>query len=151
MTKAIVLASALLIGGTAFVLPAQMVLAAETKSEGATQSEIATIKERCERNATLQLYTGKQKANYIRECLAREQAEGKKTARQPGFHPLGPPAAPRVTPLGPTGAMGSTAPSNAPVVPSAPVTGSRGTSTTGSSATSTSGSSGTSIGGSGAR
>jgi hypothetical protein len=150
VTKAIVLASALLIGGAAFGLSAETALAAEPKG-------VDTVKkERCERNAMLMLYTGKQKSRYIQQCLAaKEEPSEKAAARQPGVLPPGPTGVPRIAPLGggnpPSTSTGSTAPSNAPVAPSAPVVGSSGTSTTGSSATSISGSSGSSIGSSGGR
>jgi len=129
MTKAIVLASALLIGGAAFGLSGETALAAGAKGADAIK------KERCERDAMLQRYMGKQKSRFIRQCLA-------------GLRPPDPMATPTVTPLAnPSNTFrGGTAPSNGPVAPSAPVIGSSGTSTTGSSATSISGSSGTSIG-----
>jgi hypothetical protein len=150
MMKAIVLASALLIGNAALGLSGETAVAAEEKGADATK------KERCERDAMLHLYMGKQKSRFIRQCLAsKEQPPGKAAARQPSVRRFGAPAVPRITPLGganpPSTSTGSTAPSNAPVAPSAPVIGSTGTSTTGSSATSISGSSGTSIGSSGAR
>src|SRR5262245_46167426 len=158
MTKTIILASVVLVGSAAFVPSAPSAWAAETKEPEAKAAKDADAvkKERCERNATLHLYTGRQKTKYIQECLARkEEPQGKAAARQPGVQAPGPEAVPRVTPLGagnpPSTSTGSTTPSNAPVAPSAPVTGSAGTATTGSSATSTSGSSGSSIGSSGGR
>jgi hypothetical protein len=139
MTKAIVLASALF----AFGVCGQMALAAEAKSA------LATTKAECERDATQRHYDGKQKTRFIRQCLARARSKDK-AARRLEFPPLDLTATPQVTPLEtihrPARSMGNTAPSNAPVAPSAPVIGSTGTSTTGSSATSISGSSGTSIG-----
>jgi hypothetical protein len=159
MMKVILLASIVLIESAAF--DPSPAWAAETKDPDtvkATEAKDANAvkKERCERNALLHLYTGRQKTKYIEECLARkEEPEGKPTARQPGIRAPGEAAVPRVTPLGPgnppSTSTGSTTPSNAPVAPSAPVTGSAGTSTTGSSATSTSGSSGSSIGSSAGR
>src|SRR5262245_12781590 len=159
MTKTILLASSFLIGSAAF--DPSPAWAAETKDPDAmkateARNADAVKKERCERNAALHLYTGRQKTKYIQECLARkEEPQGKAAARQPGVQAPGPEAVPRVTPLGagnpPSTSTGSTTPSNAPVAPSAPVTGSAGTATTGSSATSTSGSSGSSIGSSGGR
>jgi|SRR5262245_54178733 len=161
MTKAILLASVVLIGGAAFYSSFPSASAAEKKDADAMKAAEAkdaeaVKKERCERNAMLHLYTGQQKTKYIQECLARkEEPEGKAAAREPGVRGPGQEAVPRVTPLGPgnppSTSTGSTTPSNAPVAPSAPVTGSAGTSTTGSSATSTSGSSGSSIGSSAGR
>jgi hypothetical protein len=160
MTKAILLASLVLIGGAAFDPSVPSASAAEKKDVGAKAAEArnadAVKKERCERNAMLHLYTGRQKTKYIEECLARkEEPEGKAATREPGVRAPGREAVPKITPLGPgnppSTSTGSTTPSNAPVAPSAPVTGSAGTSTTGSSATSTSGSSGSSIGSSGGR
>jgi len=161
MMKAVLLASVVLIGSTAFDRSVPSASAAEPKNPHAinaaeAKDADAVKKERCERNAALHLYTGRQKTKYIQECLARkEEPEGKAAARQPGVQAPGPEAVPRVTPLGagnpPSTSTGSTTPSNAPVAPSAPVTGSAGTATTGSSATSTSGSSGSSIGSSGGR
>src|SRR6185437_12959636 len=109
-----------------------------------------------ERDATLQLYSGKQRSRFIGQCMiTNERSLGKPLAQRPSDHPSGRTALPRPAPLGganpPSTVTGSTAPSNAPVAPSAPVVGSTGTSTTGSSATSTSGSSGSSIGSSRAR
>jgi hypothetical protein len=161
MTKAILLASVVLIGSAAFDLAVPSASAAEAKdpdaikAAGAKDAD-AVKKERCERNAMLHLYTGQQKTRYIQECLAREEEEeGKAAKRQPGVSGPGRAAVPRVAPLGPgnppSTSTGSTTPSNAPVAPSAPVTGSSGTSTTGSSATSISGSSGSSTGSSGGR
>src|SRR5262249_30894958 len=146
----LVLASAVWIGGAIFGASGVTALAAEEKSADSVK------KERCERDALLQLYLGKEKSRYIKHCLAsKEGAPGKPVAGRPGIRPSGPPAIPRVAPLGganpPSTSTGSTAPSNAPAAPSAPVVGSTGTSTTGSSATSISGSSGSSIGSSGAR
>jgi hypothetical protein len=160
MTKAIVLMSALLVGGAAFGLSGKPALAAEAKRENATKAEAkgedVTKKGRCERDAMLHLYTGKQKSRFIQQCLAaKEEPPDKAAARQPGVRPPGPIEVPGVAPLGggnpPSTSTGSTAPSNASVAPSAPVVGSTGTSTTGSGATSISGSSGSSIGSSGAR
>jgi hypothetical protein len=161
MTKAILLASVVLIGSAAFDLAVPSASAAEAKdpdaikAAGAKDAD-AVKKERCERNAMLHLYTGQQKTRYIQECLAREEEEeGKAAKRQPGVSAPGRAAVPRVAPLGPgnppSTSTGSTTPSNAAVAPSAPVTGSSGTSTTGSSATSISGSSGSSTGSSGGR
>ncbi|HET7804392.1 MAG TPA: hypothetical protein VFL53_09130 [Pseudolabrys sp.] len=144
MTKAIVLAFAALIGSATFGASAEMT----------PKSAVAIKKTQCEHEATLQRYTGKQRTKFIRRCLAG-RPPGKAAVRRPNFDPLAPTTTPRVTPLGeinrPGRSMGGTAPSNAPVAPSAPVVGSTGTSTTGSSATSISGSSGTSIGSSGRR
>jgi hypothetical protein len=166
MTKAILLASVVLIGSAAFDLAVPSASAAEAKdpdaikAAGAKQADAvkadAVKKDRCERNAMLHLYTGQQKTRYIQECLAREEEEeGKAAKRQPGVSAPGRAAVPRVAPLGPgnppSTSTGSTTPSNAAVAPSAPVTGSSGTSTTGSSATSISGSSGSSTGSSGGR
>jgi|SRR5262245_26334933 len=161
MTKAILLASVVLIGSAAFDPSVPSASAAGPKNPdemnaAEAKDADAVKKERCERNATLHLYTGQQKTRYIQECLARkEEPEGKAAARQPGVRAPGQEAVPKVTPLGtgnpPNTSTGSTTPSNAPVAPSAPVTGSTGTSTTGSSATSTSGSSGSSTGSSGGR
>jgi len=146
MTKAIFLASVVLIGSGVFdpAVPAE------------AKDAVAMKKERCERNAMLNLYMGRQKTRYLQECLAgKEEPEGKAAARQPAVRAPGGAAIPRVAPLGagnpPSTSTGSTTRSNAPVAPSAPVTGSAGTSTTGSSATSISGSSGSSIGSSGGR
>jgi hypothetical protein len=161
MTKAILLASVVLIGSAAFDLAVPSASATEAKdpdainAAGAKHAD-AVKKERCERNAMLHLYTGQQKTRYIQECLAREEEEeGKAAKRQPGVSAPGRAAVPRVAPLGPgnppSTSTGSTTPSNAAVAPSAPVTGSSGTSTTGSSATSISGSSGSSTGSSGGR
>jgi len=140
MTKAVVLASALLIFGVS----GEMALAVDAKSE------VATKKAQCERDATLQDYVGKQRARFIKKCLAG-RSPVKVTARRPAFRPLDSTEVPPVTPLESGRSMGGTLPSNAPVAPSAPVIGSSGTSITGSSATSISGSSGTSIGSSGRR
>ena len=128
MAKTFVFASALFLGAAAFGVAGETALAAEAKS-------VDAMKKACEREATLKLYTGKQRSRFIRQCLA-------------GSRPPDPVAMPTVTPLtNPRSTFrGGTAPSNAPVAPSAPVIGSTGTSTTGSSATSISGSSGTSIG-----
>jgi len=146
MTKAIVLASALLIGCAAIGVFGEMALAAQAKSA------VATKKAQCERDAALQNYVGKQRSEFITKCLAGSgRSPGKALVRRPVFRPLDSTAEPQVTPLGSSRSMGGTLPSNAPVAPSAPVIGSTGTSTTGSSATSISGSSGTSIGGSGRR
>src|SRR6476660_822814 len=147
MTKAIVLASALLIAGATFDLSGETALAAG----GAD----AMKKEQCERDAMLHRYTGKQRSRFIKQCLASNNRLPGKAAARPSVPPAGPTAIPRIAPLGganpPSTSTGSTAPSNAPVAPSAPVIGYTGTSTTGSSATSTSGSSGSSIGSSRAR
>jgi hypothetical protein len=154
MSKAFVLASALLVGGAAFGLSGKTALAEEKGADAVKEEKSADAvkKERCERDATLMLYTGKQKTRYIRQCLAGKEQAPRKAAVRPGVYPPGPAATPRPAPLGggnpPSTSTGSTAPSNAPVAPSAPVVGSSGTSTTGSSATSTSGSSGSSLGGS---
>jgi hypothetical protein len=128
MSKAFVLASVLWLGAAAFGAAGEVPPAAEEKSADA-------IKKACESEATLKRYTGKQRSRFIRQCLA-------------GIRPPDPMATPSITPLAnPSNTFrGGTAPSNAPVAPSAPVIGSSGTSTTGSSATSISGSSGTSIG-----
>jgi hypothetical protein len=128
MSKTFVLASVLWISAAAFVAAGEVRSAAETKNTDA-------IRKACEHEATLKLYTGKQRSRFIRQCLA-------------GIRPPGPTATPAVAPLANprSNSGGSTVPSNAPVAPSAPVIGSTGTSTTGSSATSISGSSGTSIG-----
>jgi hypothetical protein len=144
MTKAIILATALLMG-LAFGVPGKMASAEEAKDA------VATKKAQCEHEATLQHYAGKQRARFIRKCLASGRPAGKAVAHRPAFHPLDSTEVPEVTPLGSVRSMGATVPSNAPVAPSAPVVGSSGTSTTGSSATSISGSSGTSIGSSGRR
>jgi len=149
MTKAIVLASALLVAGAALSLSGETALAAEEKSADATK------KERCERDAMLMLLMGQQKSKFIRQCLASKEPPGEAGVRRLGVRPPGRAELPRIAPLGdgnpPSTSTGSTAPSNAPRAPSAPVVGSTGTSTTGSSATSTSGSSGSSIGSSGGR
>jgi hypothetical protein len=146
MTKAIVLASALLVAGAAFGVPGEVVLAAQAKGA------IATKKVQCERDAALKNYVGKQRSKFIKKCLAGSgRSPSKAFVRRPVFRPLDSTAEPQVTPLGSSRSMGATLPSNAPVAPSAPVTGSAGTSTTGSSATSTSGSSGSSIGSSAGR
>jgi hypothetical protein len=150
MTKAFVLASALLIGGAAFGLSGELALAAEAKSADAAKADAAK-KDRCELDAMLLLYLGEQKSKFIRQCLASKgPPPGKEVARRPSLvHPAGP-KMPGVTPLRganpPRTSTGSTAISNAPIAPSAPVVGSSGISTTGSRATSISGSSGTSIG-----
>ncbi|HKS87446.1 MAG TPA: hypothetical protein VJR71_18375 [Pseudolabrys sp.] len=149
MTKAFLLASALLISGAASSPLENAAIAAGAKGADAVK------KERCEREAMLNLYMGKQRINFIRQCLARnKRPPGKAAAHQQGIRPSGQTGTRSVTPLGsgnpPSTSTGSTAPSNAAVAPSAPVIGSTGTSTTGSSATSTSGSSGSSIGTSGA-
>ena len=136
MASAVLIASAAIDSSSAWAGETKEpdpVKAAEAKNADAVK------KERCERNAMLHLYTGRQKSKYIEECLARkEEPEGRATARQPGERVPGETAVPRVTPLGagnpPSTSTGSTTPSNAPVAPSAPVTGSAGTSTTGSSA-----------------
>jgi hypothetical protein len=150
MTKAVFLASAVLIGCAAFDPSVPSAAAAEAKKDAH-----AVKKERCERNAMLHLYKGAQKDRYIQECLARKDEEPKGKAAAPGGGAPGRAVVPKVTPLGagnpPSTSTGSATPSNAPVAPSAPVTGSAGTSTTGSSATSVSGSSGSSIGSSGGR
>jgi hypothetical protein len=126
MSKTSVLAFALLISAAAFAAAAEAPPAAEAKN--------ADVRKACEREATLKLYTGKQRSKFVRQCLA-------------GIRPPGPTATPMIAPLAdPRSTSGGTAPSNAAVAPSAPVIGSTGTSTTGSSATSISGSSGTSIG-----
>jgi hypothetical protein len=126
MSKTSVLAFALLISAAAF--------AAAAEAPPAEAKNADAIRKACEREATLKLYTGKQRSKFVRQCLA-------------GIRPPGPTAAPVIVPLAnPRSTSGGTAPSNAPVAPSAPVIGSTGTSTTGSSATSISGSSGTSIG-----
>jgi hypothetical protein len=131
MTNAIVLASALLIGGATFDLSGETAIAAG----GAD----AMKKERCERDAMLHRYMGKQRSRFIKQCLASSNRLPGKAAARPSVPPSGPTAIPRITPLGganlPSTSTGSTAPSNAPVAPSAPVIGSTGTSTTGSSAT----------------
>jgi hypothetical protein len=129
MRKAIVLASALLIGGATFGIPAETALGAEAKSADAIK------KAECKRDATLQLYVGKQRSRFLRQCLAsRGRSTGKPVAR-PRVLPSVPTAMPRQAPLGGTNprntSTGSTLPSNAPVAPSAPVIGSTGTSTTG--------------------
>jgi hypothetical protein len=132
MSKTFVLASVLWIGAAAFAAAGETPPAAEAKNADA-------IRKACEREATLKLYTGKQRSRFIRQCLA-------------GIRPPGPTATPVIAPLAnPRSNFGGTAPSNAPVAPSAPVIGSTGTSITGSSATSISGSSGTSIGSSRSR
>jgi len=160
MTKTIVLISAVLVGGLAFALSGEAALAAGAKGDNAAKveakGEYVTKKDRCERDAMLHLYTGKQKSRFIQQCLAaKEEPPEKAAARQRAVRPPGPTGVPGVAPLGggnpPSTSTGSTAPSNAPVAPSAPVVGSTGTSTTGSSATSTSGSSGSSIGSSSGR
>src|SRR5262245_1744392 len=147
--KAILLASALLTGAAAFGVPGKAALAAEPKSADAIK------KERCELDALLHLYTGKQRSRFIKQCLASERPPSKPEGPEPIGHPSAPTAMPGITPLGvgnpPSTSTGSTAPSNAPVVPSTPVIGSTGTSTTGSSATSISGSSNSSIGSSSGR
>jgi hypothetical protein len=121
MMKAIVLASALLVGGAAFGLSGETALAAGAKGEDATK------KAQCERDAMLHLYVGRQKSRFIRQCLASSgRSPGKAAARQPSVRPSGPTALPRITPLG-----GANPPSTTPVAPSAPVIGSTGTSTTG--------------------
>src|SRR5262249_47690693 len=128
MTKAVVLASALLILGVS----GGVALAVEAKSDDATK------KAQCERDATLQNYVGKQRTRFIKKCLAG-RSPGK--VRRPAFRPLDSTEVPAVTPLESSRSMRATLPSNASVAPSAPVIGSTGTSTTGSSATSISGSS----------
>lgn len=145
MSKAFIAASAFLMGVMAF--------GASGEAASAAGAKATARKVQCDREATLQLYIGEQRSRFIRRCLAERPSPGKPVARRPGVHPSGPTASPRVMPLGsgnpPSTATGSTAPSNAAVVPSTPVVGSTGTSTTGSRATSTSGSSGSSIGSSG--
>jgi hypothetical protein len=152
MTRALVLASALLIGGAALGLSGGVAIAAEAKGADAAKADAAK-KAQCERDATLQLYVGKEKSRFIAQCLAsKAQPPKKAVAGRPRVHPSAP-AIPRPAPLGganpPATSTGSTAPSNAPAAPSTPVIGSSGTSTTGSSATSISGSSGSSLGSSG--
>ena len=140
MSKAIVLLSALLIGGAAFGLSGNAALTAEAKNADAAN------KAQCERDATLKHYVGKQRSRFIRKCLAGKNRPPGKDVARPDVDPFSP-TTQRPAPLGRTMSTGGTAPSNAPVVPSTPVIGSTGTSITGSSATSISGSSGTSIGG----
>ena len=145
MSKTYGFASALFLGAVGFGLSGQMTLAASAKKAD------AVMRAQCEREATLQLYIGQQRSRWIRQCVANGgQSPGKPVAVRPSVHPSGPTAMPTVTPLRsgnpPSTSMGSTAPSNAQVVPSAPVVGSSGTSTTGSSATSISGSSNNSMG-----
>jgi hypothetical protein len=132
-----------ILGAAAFGLSGKTALAASANRADAVK------RAECEREATLRLYIGKQRSRWIRQCVASSgRSPGKPMALRPSVTTM-----PRVTPLGggnpPSTSTGSTAPSNAPVAPSTPVVGSRGTSTSGSSATSTSGSSNNSIGGSG--
>lgn len=154
MTKAFVLASALLIGSAAFGLSERTAAAAETKSVDAAKADAAK-QAQCDRDATLQLYLSKEKRNkFIKQCLAsRRPPPNKAVAGRPAVVHPGGPALSKVTPLGvgnpPSTSTGATAISNAPIAPSAPVVGSSSISTTGSGATSISGSSGTSIGSSG--
>jgi len=106
----------------------------------------------CEREATLQLYTGRERSKFVRRCLANyDNSVRRAWARpEPRVHPSGRAAVTRPSPLGtgnpPSTSTGSTAPSNAATAPSNPVVGSSGNSTTGSSASSISGSSGSSLG-----
>jgi len=95
MTKAIVLASALLIGGAAFGLSGETALAAGAKGADAIK------KERCERDAMLQRYMGKQKSRFIRQCLASsERLPGKAAPRQPSVRLSDPKSTSRISPLG---------------------------------------------------
>jgi hypothetical protein len=149
MTKTFVFASAFLLGAAAVDLSGQTASAASSANRAD-----AAKRAQCERDATMQLYIGQQRTNWIRQCVANGgQSPDTPVAVRPNVHPLGPTAMPTVTPLGsgnpPSTSTGSTAPSNASVAPSAPVVGSSGTSTTGSSATSISGSSSNSMGSSG--
>jgi hypothetical protein len=141
MSKVFLLVSALLLGGAAFGLSSQRVLAAGAENAAAARKA-------CEQEAMRRHYTGKQRSRFIRQCLAKKDRKpDEEEIVLPDRDPFSPPVVPRLTPsrrVGPAGTL----PSNAPVVPSTPVIGSSGTSTSGSSATSTSGSSGTSIGGS---
>ena len=142
MSKTVVFASALFLGAAAFGLSEGAALAASAKRADALK------RAECERGATLQLYIGEHRSRWVRQCVASGgRSPGKPMALRPSAYPPGPTAMPRVAPLG--GGTGSTAPSNAPVVPSTPVVGSSGTSTSGSRATSISGSSNNSIGSSG--
>lgn len=111
----------------------------------------AALTAACQREATLELLrTRVAREKWVAACINRRQAQNKGKRNTQKIRPAIGGAAPRVMPLG-TGSLSlgeGTAPSDAPIEPSAPVVGSSGNSTTGSSATSTSGSSGTSIGGS---
>jgi hypothetical protein len=146
MSKKARFASALFVGAAVFVSVGEPALAARAKKE------IDGKRAECAREATL--YIGELKGWWMRRCMAGEgRSPGKPEAGPPSVRPSGPTGTPTtVTPLGaanpPSTSTGSTAPSTAPVAPSAPAVGSSGTSTSGSSATSTSGSSNTSIGGS---
>ena len=119
------------------------------------KSADAAKKTQCEREAAMQLYVARQKKHaYFERCLAGKELPPEQGVASRGVvRPSGRAAIPRPAPLGganpPSTATGSTAPSTAPMAPSAPVVGSSGTSTTGSSATSISGSSGSSLGSSG--
>ena len=148
MSKTLVFASALFLGVAAFGFSGETALAASAKkADTAKRAE-------CERKATLYHYMGEQRSKWIRQCLAGSgRSPGKPMARQPIVLPSDSTEVPTVMPLRsgspPSTSMGGTVPSNAPVVRSAPVGGSSGTSISGSSATSITGSSNNSIGRSG--
>ena len=63
MAKTFVFASAFFLGAAAFGVAGETALAAEAKS-------VDAMKKACEREATLKLYTGKQRSRFIRQCLA---------------------------------------------------------------------------------
>jgi hypothetical protein len=145
MPKKFVFASALLLGAAVFGSAADPALAAGAKSENAEK------RAECAREAVL--YIGELKSWWMRRCMAgNARPPGNPATHEPTVHPPGAAGMPRSpTPLGagnpPGTATGGTAPSNAPIAPSAPTVGSSGTSISGSGATSTSGSSNNSIGG----
>ena len=148
MPKMFVFASALLLGAAVFGSTGDLVLAAGAKSENAEK------RAECAREAAL--YIGELKGWWMRRCMAgNARPSGNPAAHEPTVHPPGcrgnaaqrDPVRWRVH--APSTAAGSTAPSNAPVAPSAPTVGSSGTSISGSGATSISGSSNNSIGSSG--
>jgi uncharacterized membrane protein YgcG len=143
MTKVFVFTVALAVAAAACATPGEPAFSKAKKAHAQTKAA-------CERQATLQLRVGKERARWIRRCVAKGGPfHGKAAAHRPLVHPSGRTAIPRAVPLGSgrPSSMGSTAPSNAPVAPSAPVIGSSGNSTSGSRATSTTGSSNSSIGG----